>query len=242
MGDEGQDSIGSVAKAGATALGILDIVKILIFLIVLSIILIFFVMNGLPWFIVPVILGLVMLVLVLKIASVKRISEARLDEKPVENIPAHPDFGSDKITAAVVGLMKAGGSVRGVEILGAGKIRNPENALIVTDRNLIFLYVPILGGDRTIAGADTGMMNWLFAKGAIEKKLREMLAAMSLNSIFESCQGFHIPLGSLAKFERGGIKQGIAFVTKDGKKYSYSIRDKGDIERLGKIFSSYSGK
>jgi hypothetical protein len=93
----------------------------------------------------------------------------------------------ENILFTVAGIIR-NGKVRGHEFLGAGKIRNPENSLIVTNQRILFVYAPLPGGDKLIAGADIGHLQWLAMRGKVQEKLNEMISSMSLDEILNSSQ------------------------------------------------------
>ena len=57
---------------------------------------------------------------------------------------------AEKIILCISGIIKTVSSE--YEILGVGEMKNPENAMIITDKRVILLTVPMSGSGKVIGG------------------------------------------------------------------------------------------
>jgi hypothetical protein len=148
---------------------------------------------------------------------------------------------SEKVIGHIAGIMRSGWASRSYEFYGTGQVKTSENAMVITDRRILFITVPLPGADKIVAGTSIPSLQWLIAKKDIEDKLEEMISSMSLEDIFQTNpRNFSINLNEIKKVQIGRHSQALKFVTQDNKKYSYSIRDKEDFIRAKEIFTSYS--
>jgi hypothetical protein len=92
----------------------------------------------------------------------------------------------ENIVGYIAGVMKAGFHIRGYSFLGTGKVYDPENAIVITNKRVLFITVPMPGGDKMIANIDVPLLQSLIARKDIENKLKEMLSSMPLKQILES--------------------------------------------------------
>jgi len=232
------DKTASFIKSGASIISGYEVLKTIRFSVIAIIVLIIFIYKGLPTYIGG---GAILFLLVfsaLEIISFKRIRSVNLDEKT--NISNTIPIGTDeKVINYIVGIMRSGLGLRGFEILGAGKIYNPENAILITDNQVIFITVLVEGADKLISGTDIAMWQWLLSKNNIEEKLKDLLASNSLSQIVNMNQGnFSMSLNKLNVKIRSGITQSICFSSED-KKVCYSVRDKNELEKAKMIFANY---
>lgn len=148
----------------------------------------------------------------------------------------------EKIIGYTAGIMRSGGfGMRGYEFLGRGKVdaSHRANAMIITDRRILFIMVPLPGAGQMIEGADISMWQWLAARKDIENKLKEMLDNMSAQRILDSDQSnFALNFFDVREVKIRKFFGAVKFITKENKKYQYSIRDKKDLEKLKTYFKS----
>lgn len=57
-------------------------------------------------------------------------------------------YPNEQVKLSVFGIMKNGSS--SFSILGVGKSYNPENTLVVTDKRLLFIQIPVSGGNAVV--------------------------------------------------------------------------------------------
>lgn len=240
-GDIDPNSIGRIVKTGGKISGILGIIAVLIigslFIATISSL---YSKSQIPLPVALVFDFFVILMIVLKIISYRRISRVQLEpraagEEAITNsIEIAPD---EKVADCIAGITRAGWGVHSVEVLGAGENKMPENAMLITNKQVIFIVVPVLGADKIIAGADISESQWLYSKKKIEENLREIVATVPLEQIIKSHhRNFALPLSEIkVQFGSGLFKNNISFLC-GSKKYNYSLRDMKDIERTKTIF------
>lgn len=149
---------------------------------------------------------------------------------------------NEKIIDYIAGIMKVGGSgIRGYEVLGAGKVITSENAMIITDKRILFITVPMPGAETIVAGFDIPAWQWLAAKKDIESKTKEMINSKSLEDILRSnSKNFYVGYNEIEKVKFGRFSRVIEIIKIDKKKLKYMIRDKNDFEKLKLIFQDSS--
>ncbi|MFZ5642949.1 MAG: hypothetical protein ACOY46_05090 [Bacillota bacterium] len=76
-------------------------------------------------------------------------------------------------------------TTRSVAVLGTGKVLTPENALIITNRAIWALTVPLPGVDKVVSGSDIGGWQWMWAYKDISDKLQEMLMTLPLDEVLK---------------------------------------------------------
>ena len=194
---------------------------------------------GLPWYIGITFMILISAILSLGIIITKRILSAKLSNPtPKKSVIAYPN---EKIITYIAGIMRTGFGIRGKSILGVGEIYNSENAMIITNKRILLITVPVPGAETTIEGIDIPMWQWLLAKKDIKNKTKEMIKSMSIADILRSNRkNFFIDYNDIKTIKFGNISRSIKIIRKDGKKFEYAIRDKRDFERAKKIFVNFS--
>lgn len=150
---------------------------------------------------------------------------------------------SEKIIYYVAGIMSAlGGSkiLRSSEFLGVGKVYTPENTMVITNRRIVFLVIPMPGGNKTISGIDIPMWQFILARDEIEKKSKEILSSKPLDEIINSNQkNFFVNLSEIKKVKFGFFTSTIKIYLKNGKSLKYSLRSKEDFKNVKKILKNF---
>jgi len=145
---------------------------------------------------------------------------------------------AEKIILCISGIIKTVSSE--YEILGVGEMKNPENAMIITDKRVILLTVPMSGSGKVIGGFSFTEIQWLFLQKEIRRKLDDLFSTKSLQDILKTTPNFSINLSEIGKVKiRSFWGRGITIITKSGRKYGYTIRNKEDITNLKKVFHNY---
>ena len=239
-----QDEMGEYIKTGATIFTTLSLIKSFVFLVFVTIIGAF-VMHEAPSPEVKIITVLFLLfcfiAIIIRIISLKKISSFNLNNLnsppvglKVKEINFYPE---EKIVQIFAGIMKV---VRfmpysaGANIFGVGRIKNPENAIIATDKHILFLYIPLAGADKIFC---TDIMNYAIGEDNIKKKLNGMLSSMTLKEIYESYPGnFGFELADIDEVKFNDFLRWITFSVKDGKIYKYGLRTSENLNLAKQIF------
>ncbi|NLA26037.1 MAG: hypothetical protein GX878_01430, partial [Firmicutes bacterium] len=113
----------------------------------------------------------------------------------------------------------------------------PENALIITNKAIWALTVPLAGVDKVVAGTDIGKWQWMSAYQEIITTLRGMISTLPLHELLK--QGRAKRLMGWAEIKEAKtlpFTQAISLTRTDGKKFGYSIRLEEDFQRAKEIF------
>lgn len=187
------------------------------------------------------------LFVVLSIVRLIRVSKTNMAPAKVGSadnaITISPD---EKVKDYVVGILRTGTNypgvgLRGVSILGAGKVYQPENAFIVTNKQIVFVVVPASGAGVLLDSnfGDIGEDQFLVSKKHIESTLKNLLETASLADIAKTNKlNFAMPLdGTTIDMGGSGFFSTLTIKFTCGKKaVRYSIRDRADFARAKEIF------
>lgn len=128
------------------------------------------------------------------------------------------------------------GATRSVEVLGTGKILTPENALLVTNKAVWAITVPMPGQHQIISGADVGKWQWMTAYDEIAAKLRDMVSSMPLQQLMEQCGAKRLMrLTEIKRARTLPMTYAISLLSHDKRKFGYSIRTKEDFLNAKKL-------
>lgn len=145
---------------------------------------------------------------------------------------------NEKVISYIAGIMNAGGFTDW-SILGKGKMFHPETTMIITNKRLLLIAVPLPGAGQVIGTTNISIWQLILARKDIEKKLKEMLSSMSLRQIMNSNEkNYAINLADIKKVKLTIFKK-LIIITRSGKKYKYYIRDKNDQKRVKEIFKEF---
>ena len=168
--------------------------------------------------------------------SLRRIQKVNLEIASEGSVVVTED---ERLNDKIVGIMRTGLGLRGFEFLGTGKVYTPENTILITNKQIIFIVIPVKGAGKLISGTDISMWQWLMSKSKLSETLNSLLKSKSLSEIVKMHQqNFSIPLGHLKVSIGSKYTQKICFSYLT-KKVCYSIRDKQDFNRAKNLFNSY---
>lgn len=230
------DKIAAVAKSAGLGLGIYRLVKTCAITALVIIILISLMPHGVPWHIVALAIAGACLLIVLQTISLTRL--ARVDTASAPSSRVAVDISpNEKLAGYVAGIMRVGAWAGGYAILGTGKIKNTENALLVTNRNVLAVTVPLAGAGKIMAGTNISLWQWL----ASSKKIRDWLeAALKAKPLAEVVRDLPInqawSWGTMGKVETDERTQSIFLANPGGQKTRYSIRDKDEFQKAKALF------
>ncbi|RLJ08231.1 MAG: hypothetical protein DRP12_00975 [Candidatus Aenigmatarchaeota archaeon] len=239
-------TIARIAKIGAVTSSIFGLIRSIFLIIVMSIVLFFLFLSGLPGFIIIPFIAFIIFAIfffVLEIVRTKRITSVKIAE--INFHPAYEQanvvYAGEEIIDYIAGIMRSGRSLYGYEVLGVGKVLAPENAMIITNKRIIFIVVPLPGAEKIIGGTIIPMWQWLLAKKDIESKLKEMISTMPIENIIRSHpKNFWIDYGKIKEIKFGRFSKTIKIIRHDGEKLKYAIREKKDFEKAKAILQKFS--
>ncbi|GEM_PF-3514190 len=122
-----------------------------------------------------------------------------------------------------------------ISIFDVGTVIRSENAILVSNKRLLFITVPLPGAGKII-GWNFTMLQWFFAKKDMSKYLEELLATMTLKDIAGKYCNFALNFNDVEemrfidKFLFINSKN-IRFNFKDGTVIQYIV---GDLKEFNK--------
>ena len=147
----------------------------------------------------------------------------------------------EKVLMTIAGIMRSGFfRARSIHKLGTSESKDPETAMIITNKKILLVFVPVPFGGNGIFGA-TSPTNWqlLSSKEIIQKRLDQMLKKMSLQEILKSApKNYAISFEDIKKIEFSDFFRTIKFYT-NRETYRYSVREKEELEGLRGILGKY---
>jgi hypothetical protein len=146
---------------------------------------------------------------------------------------------TEKAEGAVYGIIKRMRSGSG--FLGVGKIKNPENALLITNRRIIFFLVPMAGAGKFVDEVDFTQIQNLFAKKKIKERGQKMVSSKNPAQILSANKSnFALSFSDIKKIKiKSFFGRGLTIEMNDGKKWAYTLYNKEDIKTLKKKLSKY---
>lgn len=230
-----KDKLAGAVKGAGLVVGIYRLAKIFILSAFFILVLIALTPYGMPWYIVGLAaIGALLLISLQVIALVRlgQVDTAATSPSQVE-VNLSPD---EKLAGYVAGVMRVGAGAGGYAVLGTGKIKNSENALLVTDRNVLAVTVPLAGAGKIMAGTNITTWQWLMSS----KKIKDWLeTALTDRPLAESVRGLSVnqvwSWAEIEKVESDESSQSIFLVRPDGQKTRYAVRDKDEFTKAKQL-------
>jgi hypothetical protein len=230
------DKMAKIAQQAGAASGIFSIVKALVFAAIAIGMALIFALIGAPWFIWTTMVLIAAGVIALSVLSFKRNAgvDLAVPNKPApENVGLEPE---EYLVHTIPAVMEYG-KARSTSVLGTGVIHTPENALIISNKAVWALTVPLQGADKVIAGVDIGMNQWMWAHKDIDAKLKEMIASLPLDEVLKQGRAKRLMgLEEIKAAKTFPFTRNISLKRTDGKKFRYSIRTPEDYVKAKEIF------
>lgn len=229
-----------VAKTSGQVFSIVDIIKSIFLLIIFAG---FFgyltYVKILSIYIGTIFISFAFLMLIISLVYKKRVDSVDLGVPAIfdaqNNVSIAPD---EKLENYVGGITKTGMGVRSVEFLGKGEVLTPENALLITNKQFIFIVVPVPGADKTVGGADPSLYQFMFSGKQINQKLQNLIATMPLEKIIKS----HVKNYALPRSETKLSFSNPPFDNFDfyrnNERISYTIMDQKEYNRIKTLYGA----
>ncbi len=145
---------------------------------------------------------------------------------------------NEEIQLAIYGISKTAKTER-PSMSGVGVIVDIENTIIVTDKRLLFIAVPVSGEGMTLGGMDVSGMQSMFNRKNIEKRGSEMINRMPPQEILKSNPAnFEIPFEYITEVKFGWFGT-VKILDSEGEKYRYTIFKKEDREKLKQVLQRF---
>lgn len=195
-----------------------------------------FIYLGVPWYIGTGIIAMAPIAIILDIIFWTRISRAPQDKTK------HPEtdtleLETDEMLTATIPAVMRFGVARSYGVMGSGKVLTPENALIVTNKAIWALTVPLQGADSVVGETEIGRWQWMSAYEDIINRLNHMVSSLPFEEVLKQGRAKKLmKLSDLQSTRALPYTYAISFVRADGKKFGYSIRLQEDFERTKALF------
>lgn len=227
-------------------MGLFRLFKNIVGFVLISGLMLLLMSRGIPTWFCLLIITIMVALIVTEIIGLRRNVRVNLDElyepEPEEIVL---ESGEDAVLW-IPGVMRTW-KTRGASVLGTGKVINPENTLLISNKGVWAMTVPIPGADKIVSDTDIGKWQFLTSWRDIENKLYEMLSSGSLEKTLRECRAKRICLYSQIKsYKFSDLTQGINLKVQGNetrtKSFSYSIRDKDMFFKTREIVKSYVDK
>ncbi|MGI6497901.1 MAG: hypothetical protein ACOX0U_03580 [Oscillospiraceae bacterium] len=225
----------AVQRAGVAG-GLFRLVKTLGLAVLLIGLAVFLLYIGVPWYIGAGLTVIAASIVVLDVIVLRRTAAVDLN---ASNEPVNQDIelGAGEVLLETIPAVMQYGKIRSVAVLETGKVLTPENALLITNKAIWALTVPLSGTDKVVAGTDIGKWQWTVAYQDIIHALQEMISTLPLHEVLRQGRGKRLmEWDELKGAKTLPFAQTISLIRNDGKKFGYSIRLKEDYQRAKDIF------
>lgn len=208
-------------------------------LVMTCITLIFFKVEDIPNEIALIALGVTLLTVVLSVVSIIRLKRVQFQNE-VTNQSDNTDkiqiLKDEKIEGIVYGIKRVGKGSGGFSFLGTGKEKSPENSLLITNKRLLPIQVPVAGGDKIVGDNSYVSKNFLFNRGEIRERGQQLIEENSLGEILK----FVTEEASYENIETVTLqKTKLVIKIKTGKKLSYFFMDREYIDVIDNLLQEH---
>jgi len=159
-----------------------------------SILLVLYLIN-IPFYIPLIFTGFFFILIVSSIIELRRIKGINLVNPLKENnskksLPVKINK-DEEIILPIFGIMKTSVDLKsalepfGISFLGKGKVFSPENSLLITNKRLLFIQVPMTGGDNIVGETNYVTNNFFYNKKELLTNGEELLRTQSLPQILQ---------------------------------------------------------
>ena len=200
---------------------------------------------GIPLYILSIFIVIIFVMILLSIIEIKKISNVNFNndenhESVVENkIEVYEDevvedslFGISVVATGFKDMFKSSGSAT----FGVGKNYNSENTLLITNHRLLFIEVPITGGNNIVGNTDYVEQNFFFNRGEIREKGEALLRDNSIEQIL----GYTKKSASYEDIKVLTLKYTEIIIEKNsGEKMGYMFLDKEYIDVIKKCLEKH---
>jgi hypothetical protein len=218
----------------------LELIK---FIPLASIFLLIFFMMGIPLYIILIFGGFMFLMVVLSFIELKRIKNIKFDNKGIDtSVVQHKieHYPNEKIEGSVFGILHTavGFSLKpySSSVLGSGKNKYPENTLLVTNQRLLFIQIPVTGGNKVMGSTDYASTNVFYNRQEIREKGEKILKTNSISQILKLATNDVL----YSDIKILTLKKGMQIIIEklSGEKIGYTSMDREYSEPLKKLLKS----
>ena len=143
-------------------------------------------------------------------------------------------FGDEKFMASFFGVIYTAYQLKdslkpaGYSYLGGGEYAYLENSMVVTDKRLLLLQIPMPGADKIVGGTVYTLENVFFNRQELIKKGRELIGESVDKAINYAVREY-----LLADIDRLTLKGTILYIDlKNGNRTAYTLMEQADRQGL----------
>lgn len=190
-------------------------------------------------------LGLILMGVVIPIAKYKnRKKEMSLLYRTVTPLDiSQINTDGEEVKSIIVGVMGVGIGAMTITLGGGGELKRPENTIILTNKNIWFIYIPLQGTGivTETAGDSATAFDFMFGKSDLQNKVNEIYDKTGIRGLIAtSASNYAVALADLQSVELDALKQ-VLFTTINGQKFKYGIWKEEDRQRLLSLNPSSTG-
>lgn len=221
----------STVKSIGVTKSISNLIKTIIFAVIVSVSAMYLMAAGLPvmigWGVIAAFIGIII------VDVIQLIRAKSVIIKPDKNVNAgapavYPD---EAVHNYFAGVWRYGPGAGSYSVLDTGKNLTPENAILITNRRVWAVTVPMEGAGQIVSGTDISKWQWMNMQKEIQNKLEEMIN-MPFGDLIKACgKCTAVEKSDIIEIKYSDVSNGIIFITKSHGKLCYSIRNKEDYER-----------
>ncbi len=192
------DKSEKLIRGVGSAVAYFRLAKAAMFSAVWTFVAVVFWLQGVPYYYVLPALAVPVLVMALEIVALRRLNRVDLSApQSTQRAQADPH---EKLLGTVAGVMpiEARG---GYATLGTGSIKATENALVVTDKKIYAVTVPVAGAGKIVAGQDVSMWQWMLGGGQIRTKLDAIAQGKTLQQLLDAVTVNHAHRKTQVEFQ-----------------------------------------
>jgi hypothetical protein len=235
-GDIKADKLAAAVQRVGVAGGLFRLVKTLGIAVLLLGLAVFLLYIGLPWYIGAGLIVIAAGIVAFDVIVLRKTAAVDLNSS-VEPVAGNVEPEPGEVLVDTIPAVMQYGKTRSVAVLETGKVVTPENALLITNKAIWALTVPLPGVDKVVAGTDIGKWQWMSAYQDIIYALREMIATLPLHEVLKQGRAKQL-MGwdEIKDVKTLPFTQAISLTRTDGKRFGYSIRLKEDYLKAKEIF------
>jgi hypothetical protein len=191
---------------------------------------------GLPVWVIAVFGGVPLLLFVVAVIELYRIRQIQMTPTAAASpASAGKEFQpGEQVEGASFGLMNL--KQTGNAVMGVGKVSDAENALVLTNRRMVFIQVPLAGGDNIVGATSFNYFNVMLNRPQLIAEGKKLLASGDPGKIIQYTEKAF----SYEDMESVSVKnKKLEFRIRGGKKYQYLCWEEDGA--IVEILKKYAG-
>jgi hypothetical protein len=198
-----------------------------------------------PFYILFLATGPLFIMFVISVATFHRLKNVEFDDSALDASVAHlkmEKYPEEQIVGTVFGVMRTAASVKEYfqtlrfPFFGIGERFFSENTLLVSNYRLIFLQIPVSGGNKIVGETDYVTANFMFNRAEIRQKGEAIIKRQDFSQILRLATGDVL----WTDIKTLTLKKGRIDIEKvTGQKLIFIFRDREYIESLKQLIRPF---